>query len=345
MALTGDPFLIPELLENMLCYLSYYDLQQAQLVHSCWHSLIKSSPLLQRQLWKLPERSQNFQNDVGNSWNAIANMICPGGRSLFLKKYHTMKRVLHDDIVSQEIWTSYEDEECEFRRNLREHHEAKCGCVVETAIQCCNKCGSVHPVFCYPNIHPILEGLDRFVCVTGEQSALIACICVIGEANCPFLITRLFNLAMYLIRLPKHWQTCKNDMFARQICSRFIVTSGRGCHVLESKAGVTVGGAVVAFISETCDNLRALREWDFDLLIDDAMWSGTGTWLEVIDERLAAMFKDQVRKVREERCDDYHIASRGETAEEAYLGQQYALGVLRDYLVEKLMSLKESICI
>ena len=342
MVLERDPFSIPELLENILRYLSYYDLQRARLVNSYWHSLIKSSPLLQIQLWKLPDKSENLGGDCGSNWDAMINLLCPSGRSVFLEKYATMKQVLRDDAVNQEIWASYENEESEFRIKAKEFHEAEHRGDVEIATWYCNRCYSMHPGFRYSCIHPVLEGLRHFVCITGDESSLITSICVIGEADCPFLITRLFNLSMYLIHLSKHWQRCKDDMFVRPICTRFIVTSGRGCHVLENKVGVTVGGVVVAFISETVDTLGNLREWDFDLLIDDTLWSGTGTWLEQIDNTLAAMYKEEVQKVREERFDGNYLTLSGDAGEDDYIGKQYALGVLRDYLVEILISIKKN---
>ena len=87
----------------------------------------------------------------------------------------------------------------------------------------------------------------------------------IVEYNSPFLITRLLDLAIYFHAILQKWQTIKDDMFARPICTRPTVTSHCGCYIVQNRPGITVREVVVVLAWEYHHSLNELREQDFDM--------------------------------------------------------------------------------
>ena len=328
-----SPLQIYELLEKILSHLPYHDLRCSRQVNTYWNYLITSSLSIQRQLWKCPETSEDLNAHFNNTWDAINSSTL--GRPIFQQKQNALDQVLSGETVSCESWNRYEVVESTFGRIVGNNGDAES----ETPIQLCGKCYSLHPGFRYANIHPLLRDLEHLLCITGKGSALIANISVIGEPSHPHLITRLFNLAMYLIHLPHRWQKLKNDMFTRPVCTRLVITSGCGCYVLRQRPGITVGGVVMSLIWECHDSLKGLEVGDFDTFLEDLqMWE----WQEMNDGRTVHMFFEEMQRLKD--CEINSINEHTgfgqlremEIGEKEFYRKKQALETLRDYFVDKL---------
>jgi len=334
----SSPLQIYELLENILSCLPYHDLNRSRLVNTYWNGLITTSLSIQRQLWKYPQVSKDLNVHFSNTWNALDCSM--RRRPLFLQKQKALKRVLFEKPVSYENWNQYEALEDSFRKAVQSDSCVKDddSSYIRNFRQICGKCHNLHPKFFYSNIHPLLQDLEQLVCITGEKSALIANICVIGDLNHPSLITRLFNLAIFLVHLPQEWRKFQDDMFTRPICTHFIVTSGCGCYILQGRPYITVKEVVIVLVWECHDSLKGLGEWDFIEFLDDLdIWE----WLKTNDKRTMHMFFEEIRRLEER--------DRNNAKKDIYFGQQNeietgkgyhrkkkALEALRNQFVDKL---------
>ena len=331
-----SPLYIYELLENIFSYLPYHDLRHSRLVSTYWNFLITTSPSMQRQLWKRPEVSKNPNAHFSNTWDAVHCSILR--LTPFLQKQKALKRVLREELVSYEIWDQYEARESDFRRMMESNSNTEDGIDLNTekSLQLCSKCCNLHPDFCYSNIHPLLRGLEYLVCITGEGSALIANICVIGEPNCPFLIRNLFNLAIYLVNIPLKWQRFQDDMFTRPVCTRLVITSGCGCYVLQNRTGITIREVVMVLAWECQESLKELRERNFDAFAEDL---NVGEWLEMDDNRAVHKLLEEMQRLKGHTLDNADERARfglRNEAEKEYTRKKQALETFRNHFVDKL---------
>jgi len=326
-------FNIYELLENILNYLPYCDLQRSRLVNTYWNGLITTSLPIQRQLWRHPQISKDLNAHFSNTWDTLGCSI--RSRPLFLQKQKALERVLFEKSVTYESWNQYEALEANFRRAMGNDGDSS---EIEKPYQICRKCCNLHPEFRYSNIHPILQRLERLVCITGEGSALIANICVIGSLSGSFLITRLFNLAMFLVNLPRGWHKFQDDMFTHPICTRLIVTSGCGCYFLQGRPGVTIKEVVILLVWDCHDSLKALGEWDFIEFLEDLnVWE----WLQANDRRTMHLFSKEMQKLEERDLYNANSSTHFGRRREMEIGKAYrrnkkALEALRSHFIEKL---------
>ena len=261
----SSPLQIYELLEKILSYLPYHDLTHSRLVNAYWNSLITTSQSMQQQLWKRPK----FSRDPDAHFRSIRDDVYCSilKQPEFQKIYNASTRALKEDIISSEIWTQYEEQERRLRQLLWEDP------TIEKPPLLCSKCCGLHLAFRYSNIHPLLQGIENLVCITGKETTLIASIHGVGEHNSPFLIPRLLSLAIFLNIILQKWKTAKDDMFTRPVCTRLVVTSGCGCYIVQNRPGITVREVVVVLAWECRDSLNGLREQDIDM----------GQWLETLE--------------------------------------------------------------
>ena len=304
---------IYEILENIFFHLPYYDLQQARLVCIYWNSLAITSLSIQKQLWKRPMICSDINAHFNNTWEDI-NIL---RQSIFLRKHRAFRRVLVEEIVSFKIWNQYEELENSFRRTVgdKDETENNSNYNIKRRLQVCNKCSSLHPEFRYSNIHPLPQSLERFICITGEGSTLIANIGIIGKPEHPPLLNRLFNIAICLTSISQKWQTVKDDMFTRPVCTRLVITSGCGCYVVQKRPGITIREAVIVLAWECYDSLNKLRKNDLDVFMQEL---NMADWPEI--NRLATSKQQDIAGMM-------------------YTKRKRTLETLRDYAVDRLSTI------
>ncbi|KAF2793825.1 hypothetical protein K505DRAFT_384964 [Melanomma pulvis-pyrius CBS 109.77] len=272
----AHPLQTYELLENILSHLPYHDLARARLVNQYWDSLITTSLSLQHQLWKKPKTTNDTTAHFNGTWNVAASHLCHSDQVAFVKAYEAFQHVLTDKEVTDHVWDEYEESEKDFREGVLMDstpgvysHDPILSDIV---LPLCRWCYGIHPKFDFSHIHPLLQQLEGLVCISGEGSALMVNVGVIGEVDFPMLIPQLFNLAQMLTSLPSKWRNFKGDMLARPVCTRLAVTQGRGCLTVETSAqGITVGAAVGALAGACFKAISRLDGWDLDTRLESIL--------------------------------------------------------------------------
>jgi hypothetical protein len=284
---TASVLRLPELLDMIFNYLDFNDLLRVTQVCKLWNDSVQESPYTKPRIFKTPKLIKDGSNPHFESFSFIEERLSENSSQASLRQ-------IHSQFLSNEFYDA-----SEHRRGVQDRSRAirrGAGPISTLIPYYCQDCHSLHEIFQYQHLHPLLRFLGKaeFLCIKGFDSTLsLNFESVDDDIPQPSDIQGFYELHMHIVDIRNRLFASANTAWAsdRQ-ADQFTQPATTTFHLEESSQICRMrnrdldGGVVIAHVLQPI--MAAL--WDYHYFISFLVHGDMRNWARSEgQERMEAM--------------------------------------------------------